>query len=199
MLILLAFSPIISCKDEKPNEFEVCDCIGTSQEEISSEGGDIASSVDGFKIISVKHGYLTPCEGIPQEFQKDGTLVKFSGRIISSCKKEHSGYAIWSIFLEISSIERVDTLYQSGRLTIQIIKTEDFGKPPGFGYIIEDKEKDFKILQAEIPALVGIDPFETYEGALKIAFLVAYRLENFNDFPSVTLGDLNFLKIVEGG
>jgi len=197
--IFLIFSLIISCHDEKLKEFKVCDCTGPLEENIIMEGGDTALSKDGFKIISVKYGYLTPCEDIPVEFQKDGALVRFSGKIIPTCKKEHSGYAIWSILLEISAIEHIDTLYESGRLTIQIIKTEDFGNSPGFGYIISDKVKNFTIRQTEIPALVGTDPFKTYEEALKIAFLVAYRLENFNDFPSVTLGDLNFLKIVEGG
>lgn len=187
---------LFSCEQEKEVSFQVCDCIGNNLENIKMEGGDIALSTDGFKIISVEHGYLTPCQDLPDEFKEDGQLVQFSGKVIPTCRKEHSGYAIWSLYLEITEIKKIDTLYKSGNLIIEIIQTENYGKPAGFGYIIHDLKKDFKIVQAEIPAQLGIEPFKTKEDAMKIAYLVAYRLENFDDFPSVYLGDLHFLKIM---
>lgn len=192
-LILLI---LFSCEREKEQLFEVCDCSGSELVNLSSEGGVVAASVDGLKIISVNNGYLTPCGEISPELMKEGQLLFISGRIISSCKKEHSGYAVWSQYLEIEEIMPVDTLYLNGNLTIEIIKTEDYGKPSGFGYIVHDRKKNFKIVQTEIPTQVGEDPFKSREDAIKIAYLVAHRLESTDDFPSVYLGDLHFLKIL---
>lgn len=187
---------LFSCEQEKETSFTVCDCVGKSVENIKGEGGDVALSVDGFKIISVEHGYLTPCQELSEEFKKDGQLVQFSGKIIPTCKKEHSGYAIWSYYLEITEIKKIDTLYKSGNLIIEIIQTENFGKQEGFGNIVHDIKKDFKIVQDEIPAQLVVEPFKTKADAMKVAYLVAYKLENFDDFPSVYLGDLHFLKIL---
>lgn len=187
---------IFSCEREREQIFEVCDCSGSELVRLNSEGAVVAASVDGFKIISVKSGYLTPCEEISTELMKEGQLVIISGRIITNCKKEHSGYAVWSQYLEVSEIRAIDTLFQNGNLTIEIIKTEDYGKPNGFGYVVHDRMKDFRIVQTEIPTQVGNDPFKSAEDAKKIAYLVAHRLESSNDFPSVYLGDLHFLKIL---
>lgn len=191
---LIVFA-IFSCDKGKEVEFKICDCVGKQEESVNLEGGDVVLSVDGYKIISIEHGYLTPCQVLPESFQEEGQLVQFTGRIIPTCKKEHSGYAIWSLYLEITEIKKIDTLYKNGNLSIEVIRTENYGKQPGFGYIVEDARKNFKIVQDEIPAQLGIEPFKTKEDALKIAFLVAHRLNNFEDFPSVYLADLHFLKI----
>ena len=193
-LIFIIF--LIACETEKERMFEVCDCVGNEIQNIKMEGANISLSVDGYKLISTEHGYLTPCNELPDDFRLDGQLVQVTGKIIPTCKKEHSGYAIWSLYLEITEIKKIDTLYENGNLTIEIIQTENYGKPPGFGYIVYDRAKNFKILQDEIPAQLGTDPFKTREDAQKIAYLVAYKLENFSDFPSVYLGDLHFLKIL---
>lgn len=190
--------PVIffSCDREKEQIFEVCGCSGSELVSLSAEGGVVAASVDGLKIISVNNGYLTPCGEFSTELMKEGQLLVISGRIIMSCKKEHSGYAVWSQYLEIEEIMPIDTLYQNGNLTIEIIRTEDYGKPIGFGYIVHDRKKNFRIVQTEIPTQVGDDPFKSPEDAKKIAYLVAHRLESTDDFPSVYLGDLHFLKIL---
>lgn len=191
----IIFTAFFSCEKGKDVEFEVCDCLGKQIESINLEGGDVALSIDGYKIISIAHGYITPCQELPDDLRIDGQLVQVSGKLIPTCKKEHSGYAIWSQYLEITEVKKIDTLFQNGNLTIEIIKTENYGKQPGFGYIVQDKKKNFKIVQDEIPAQLGTDPFKTRADALKIALLVAHRLDNIDDFHSVYLADLHFLKI----
>lgn len=186
-----------SCGKDKEAVYTVCDCRGTKIENVVLEGGVVALSRDGYKIISVEHGYVTTCSDLPTEFQVDGQLVLFSGRIIPTCKKFHSGTGLWSLYMETTEIRKIDTLYQKGPLTINTIRTEDYGKQKGFGYIVNDTRKDFKIVQDEIPAQLGTDPFKTREEALKIAYVVAFRLENTKNFPSIYLGDLYFLKIIK--
>jgi hypothetical protein len=137
------------------------------------------------------------CAEIPIAFQKEGQLILISGRFIPNCKKNYSGYGLQTQYFDFSEIKGIDSLYNSGSFTIKIIKTENFGNSPGFGYEIFDSEKNFRITQKEIPAQAGTEPFKTKEDALKIGYLVAYKLKNFDDFPSVYLGELFFLKIID--
>ena len=194
----LVFLSFFSCKDKVP-EFSVCGCTASSVERISEEGAIVALSRDGYKLISVKYGYLTPCADLPLEFQVDGQLVLFSGSLIKTCYKDHSGTGLRSLKVEIAAINSRSALYQSGNLTLTIINTADYGKEPGFGYIVNDLKKEFKIIQTQIPGSNSVKTFKTAQDALKIAFVVAYRLENVNDFPSIYLGDLYFLKIIDVG
>jgi hypothetical protein len=50
-------------------------------------------------------------------------------------------------------------------------------------------------LYPQIPA--GQGPFLRKEDALRIGFVVMNRLQTKNDFPSIYLGDLYFLKIID--
>ncbi len=197
LVFLLFLIVVFSCVNDKETIYKVCECTANAQENIKSEGGVVALSRDGYKIISIKYGYLTPCVDLPLEYQTEGQIILFSGHLISTCYKEHSGTGLRSLYVEVNDLKKSDTLFQNGPLTITTIHTEDYGKAPGFGYIVNDTKKNFKIIQDQIPGSTKMETFKTKEDALKIAFIVAYRLENFKDFPSVYLGDLWFLKIIE--
>ncbi len=198
--VFLSFIFLLGISDctKKEPVFDVCNCQGTKIEDIKNEGGVIAFSADSTKIISVNHGYITTCLNLPQDFQIDGARVLFSGRMILTCKKQHGGYAVWSTYLDLSNISKIDTLYVNENPQIRIVKTEDYGLAPGFGYLLNDTRINFKIQQFEVPAVGGQSPFKKYNDALKIAFLTAYKLENSNDFPTIYLGDLSFLRIIPG-
>jgi hypothetical protein len=189
------FSVILFSCTKNEEKYQVCNCLGDKIENVHLDAGVITNTLDGFKIISTGLEIVTPCQDLSEEFKVEGKLVQFSGKMISTCRKEHYGYGIYSTYVEISSITGVDTLYQNGPLTIKIVRTADYNNKPGFGYIIEDKIKAFKINQTSIPAL-SLVPFDNQKDATKIAFLVGYRLRHLNDFPSIDLGDLLFLKII---
>lgn len=177
-------------------EHTICDCKGIKVDNINDEAGVVASTVDGFRIISVNRGYIAPCNEIPIDYQFDGALIYFSGQMISKCIKERPGYGIWLSHLIVGSIKKADTLFVNESPQIRIIRTEDYGYQPGFGYMIYDVEKKFRILQPTVPNdIPGIHVFKTYNDAVKTAFVVAYKLKNFNDLPSIQLGDLYYLQI----
>ncbi|MGK7389024.1 MAG: DUF4907 domain-containing protein [Candidatus Cyclobacteriaceae bacterium M2_1C_046] len=63
----------------------------------------------------------------------------------------------------------------------------------GYGYYLE--YNGLRIKQEEIPAAPGIIPFKTHGEALKIAYLVAYRLKNEQGMPAITTWELGFFNI----
>lgn len=198
-LIFLTLSVAFStCNNsiERKN-YELCGCFGQKEVKINQEGAIVALTLDGYHIISIDHGIMTPCSPIPTEFQKDGQLALISGRVIPTCFRDYLGYGFQTLVFETHSIERIDTLFQTGTLTIKLIKTEDFGLPMGFGYEITNTAKNFFIRQTHVQAHPG-GPFKTPADALKTAFLVAHKLKTKNDFPSAYIGELYFLKVSDG-
>jgi hypothetical protein len=172
----------------------VCGCSTDEVVQLESSGAVTASSVDGYTFVSVDAGIGKLCSAWDSTFS-EGELVLLKGRASLDCKELKSGYGMWVYDLHVDSVEPIDTLYTQGPITIEILKTEDYGAPPGFGYEISHKEKNFSIRQLEVPGLAGTDPFTRREDAVKIAFLVAFKLKNFDDFPTVYLGELAYLKI----
>jgi hypothetical protein len=185
---------LVSC--EKDEVFELCSCKGSEVQTIESAGGVVALTRDGYKIISVEHGIVNSCEQLPADFQVDGMQVTFSGKYIPTCTKNFSGYGVLnSKIVEVDNIQAASDLYSTGNITIKVYEISG-GKTQGYGYEIHDKAKNFNIMQDEVPAVGGTDPFENEIDARKIAFLVAFKLNTSDGFPSVYLGELFLLRII---
>jgi hypothetical protein len=194
LLILPLLMLLGSC--EKDEVFELCTCTGAEIRSIENAGGVVALTREGYKIVSVDHGIVNTCEELPANLQVDGLQVTFSGKYIPSCTKDFPGYGIMNTkIIELDSIHATTNLYSVGDLTIKIFQTPA-SQPQGFGYEIFHKAKNFRIIQDEVPAMGGTDPFENEMDARKIAFLVAFKLNTINDFPSVYLGELFLLRII---
>lgn len=203
-ILLYLFVVFTGCTYHDINDtrvYMVCECKTNKIERIKDEGGIITSTADGYKIISVNHGYLTSCVDIPSEYQVDGMLVYFSGEIvysneiISTCIKEQASFGLWSTYISLESVKKADTLYVNESPQIRIVKTEDYGLQPGFGYTIYDVQKDFRLQQFAIPWIPSQIPYKTETDALKMAFVMGYRLENFKGYPYLVLADLYFTQI----
>jgi hypothetical protein len=193
-LLLPVFIFLASC--EKDEVFELCSCKGSDFQSIENAGGVVALTRDGYKVISVDHGIVNSCEHLPINLQVDGLQVTFSGKYIPTCTKDFPGYGIvGSKIVEIGDIQPASNLYSAGNITIKIFQTSA-GQTAGYGYEINHQTKNFNIIQDEIPAMGGTEPFETEEDARKIAFLVAYKLNTSDDFPSVYLGELYLLRVI---
>lgn len=176
-------------------EHNICGCKSRYIENIDNEGGIIVATVDGYMIISVQHGYLAVCDSIPKGLRTDGVLVRFSGQVIPTCKLVPSGYGLIYLNMKLLTIKKVDTLYVNESPQLRIVKTEDFGLQPGYGYTIYDVQKDFRLQQFAIPWIPSQIPYKTETDALKMAFVMGYRLENFKGYPYLVLADLYFTQI----
>jgi hypothetical protein len=187
---------IASCDNEVKHV--VCGCEDTDLQTHVDEGGIVAQTREGYKIISVDNGIVNPCEGdLPENLQTNGQLVTFSGSSLAKCTKNFPGYGIArTTVVELSSVKSATGLYESGDITIKLISVSG-SKGVGFGYEIVHKLKNFFIRQSEVPGVEGTDPFENEADALKVAFLAAYKLDNFDDFPTIYLGELYLLGIID--
>jgi hypothetical protein len=197
--VTFLLASLVLCCDDQPTLYSICNCTGEKQEMLTDEGGIVAETREGFKVISVNHGIMETCVDIPANYQSDGTGIVLTGRMVNECSRNFSGYGVTAPFVDIDKISTSDDQFQAGAITIKIIKTEDLGLAPGFGYEIFHEAKNFRILQTEIPAQPGTEPFQTREDALRVAYLVAHKLWKYDDFPSVYIGELYFLKIIDGG
>ena len=78
----------------------------------------------------------------------------------------------------------------SQNLSYEIIEVDS-----GYGYNILLDDGKPMIKQHHIPGIQGLKTFANKEQAMKIAELVKYKLENNIMPPSVTLNELDSLKI----
>ena len=197
LVFLLFLIVVFSCVNDKETIYKVCECTANAQENIKSEGGVVALSRDGYKIISIKYGYLTPCVDLPLEYQTEGQIILFSGHLISTCYKEHSGTGLRSLYVEVNDLKKSDTLFQNGPLTITTIHTEDYGKAPGFGYIVNDTKKNFKIIQDQIPGSTKMETFKTKEDATKVALLVIEKIKKGEMPPTISIDEMKTLNVIK--
>lgn len=197
ILVTIAFLFFVqSCSDKTGGSS--CGCKGNVIH-IDSLGGVVALTHSGdYVIITDKLGIISPCSGFTDNWKVDGTLIFLSGSYIASCSKIQSGFGVRLASFDVTSISKVDTLFTSPPVTINIIQSVGYGYASGFGYKIQDAKKpDFIIEQPNIPGLGHNITFKTPKDAFKIAVLVCSKLENANDFPTVNLGELFYLNIVD--
>lgn len=191
--VLASFLLVSGCDSE--TKTIVCNCEGTLTMFENYRGIVAFSRTDQFIIVSDQLGFVVPCEGFDSAMMIDGEKIIFSGTYISNCTEYNTSYGINTFNVQLSSIERSDTIYSKPPLKIEIIKSEDYGYPVGFGYRLEYKNT-FKILQPILPGVGGLIPFSTTSDAFKVAIRTGYRISKENDLPSTPLTDLYYLRII---
>ena len=197
IIILFWLSTLSFCsKDRDPPGPLICGCEATGNAPISNQGAVVVNTTSGFFYLSAFSGYYQSCNGIESQFATDGLQVRISGTIKATCNKPDDIYKIEKQnYSTINSISIAsDSLFNDTPFHLQIIRSEDYGFSPGYGYRIT--YGTFKILQATIPAIGGNKPFKTTTDAFKTAVLVCYKLNTKTGSPSLTVQDLSFLKVL---
>ena len=182
----------LGCKKEK--QTEACGCNSDKTEVIENLFGIIVETDDGFEILSDEKGLLLPCSELATQFKKEGQPVTVSGTLKISCKKIPDKFEITP--LEISSLKLLASGYSGTDITLKIIKSEDYGYKPGFGYFIEDLRSPHgtRIVQPFLPAVSGLNPFCTMEDAMKTGLSVIYGLRAHQD-GSITEELLDYINV----
>lgn len=185
-----------SCSDRQSDS--LCNCKGSLQYFDNINGVIVKSRPGDYIIISDKLGIVLPCTGLSDENKVDGQLVSFSGSYIPTCIDVQKGYGVNVTRVAITSISKVDILYSTPPLTINILHTEDYGRPIGFGYEIQySKVENFVIRQLDIPGVGNNQTFKTASDAFKVAVLVGYKIELLKGFPIIQPGELFYLQIID--
>jgi hypothetical protein len=195
--ILFLLYILISFSCRKENETEKCGCDGTKTERIEKIFGIVVETDDGFEILTDEKGLLLPCSGLPEDFKIESQPVIVSGTLKIPCKKIPYEFSITPV--EIREIKLRGSTYDKTDITLTIIKSEDYGYDPGFGYFIEDYRPlvEIKVLQPHIPAVSGLIPFNTPDEATITGVLVIYLLrKNPGLLPSLSLEILKYVNII---
>jgi hypothetical protein len=194
LTILLLMLLLDSCQEDI--DPITCSCNSNGTELIQAQPGIIINTLDGFRFLDPVNGYYVPCHPLSNDVTIDGLLVTLSGTNKSSCLQERDANKIQKeSHAVISGVTIIsDSTFNNSNFKITIIKSENYGYSQGFGYRI-DHVDNFDVLQPTIPGVEGYVPFETKSDALKVAVLVAYLLNQHIGLPSVTLNDLDYLKI----
>jgi hypothetical protein len=156
----------------------------------------ISETDDGFQIISDEKRLLLPTAELAHEFKKDGQPVMVSGILKAPRKVIRDGFSVTPI--EISELNLQISAYEKSDITLSIIKSEDHGGKPGFGYFIEDQRSPspFRTLQYLRPAVPGLDAFCSWEQATKTAICVIYQMRKARGFPSLTAELLDYIHVL---
>ena len=175
LLILFSFG----C--EKQEQTEDCGCDSEKTEVVENLFGIVVETDDGFEILTDEKGLLLPCSELAPEFKKEGQPVIVSGTLKAPYKKIPDKFEITPI--EINALQLRAFVYNKTDITLEIIKSEDHGLKPGFGYFIEDLRTPHgtRILQPHLPAVPGLDPFCAPEDAMKTGLSVIYGLRAHED------------------
>ena len=191
LFILISFG----CK--KQNETEKCGCNSTRTELLEKIFGIVIETDDGFEILTNEKGLLIPCSQLIGGFKTESQPVVVSGTLKIPCKKIPYEFSVTPI--EISEIKLRDSNYDKTDISLTIIKSEDYGYLPGFGYFIEDHKASggLKILQPHIPVVSGLIPFGTPAQARKTGVLVIHLLrKNQGVLPSLSMEILQYINII---
>jgi hypothetical protein len=193
--LILIFYILIGFGCRKDNETEKCGCDGTKTEFIDKMFGIVIETDDGFEILTDERGLLIPCFELTGEFRNGSQPVTVSGTLKIPCKKIPYGFDITPI--EINELKLRGSTYDKTDITLSIIKSEDYGYDPGFGYIIKDLRSGLNISQPHIPAVSGLIPFSTPNQATKAGVLVIHLLrKNPGQLPSLSIDILKYLNII---
>ena len=196
LFILVLF--FASCDSEIKSK--VCQCEGQlvsfkNYRGMVAQVRNLNSTTSDFMIVSDQLGYVSACPGLADEMKIDGQKVVFSGKYINNCQTPITSYGVTTMNVQLTDLQKSDTIFTAGPLKIEIFRSEDYGYPVGFGYFI-DYQNRVKIGQHTIPGIGNNITFKTSKDAYKIALRVGYRLNTSKDFPSTPYTDLYFLKIV---
>ncbi|HEY5771261.1 MAG TPA: DUF4907 domain-containing protein [Chitinophagaceae bacterium] len=193
--VILILYMLISFSCKKEAETEKCGCDGTKTEFIEKIFGIVIETDDGFEILTDEKGLLIPCSELAGDFKNGSQPVTVSGTLKVPCKKIPYDFEVTPI--EISELKLRDSTYDKTDITLTIIKSEDYGYDPGFGYFIDDHRSGLRISQPHIPAVSGLIPFNTPDQATKTGVLVIYLLrKNSGPLPSLSIEILKYINII---
>ncbi len=179
----------------KHTETDSCGCNSPQTESVKNIFGIVIETDDGFEILSDEKGLLKPCSELAANLKTGSQAIILSGTLKTSCKEIPADFSITPI--EISEYKLSASAYTKTDITLTIIKSEDYGYPKGFGYLIEDtRPGGKKILQPHIPVIQGLVPFSTPEQATKTGMLVIYLQRKGFDLPSLSMEVLQYINIV---
>jgi hypothetical protein len=184
------------CCDEPIPPPVICDCVAPNTNESFNTPSLVVNTTRGYFLLSVDLGFINLCSTLNSEFQQDGLMLFASGRIKSTCNMVGNSYKIPETFSVFESgVKATDSLFTNlPDYKIKIIRSEDYGHGPGYGYHIEIRNSS-DILQPFQPAISGYNPFKTPTDAYKVALLVVFKLST-NRLPSIAIEDLVFLQTI---
>ena len=186
---------LISFSCHKHDKIEKCGCDGTKTEFIEKIFGIVIETDDGFEILTDEKGLLIPCSELPMDLKNGSQPVTVSGTLKIPCKKIPYDFEVTPI--EISEIKLRASTYDKTDITLSLIRSEDYGYDPGFGYFIDDYISGLKISQPHIPAVSGLIPFNTPDQATKTGVLVISLLrKNPGQLPSLSIEILQYINII---
>jgi hypothetical protein len=193
---LCAGALVVGCGSEI--KYQACKCEGELVSFENYRGMVAITRTNDFVIVSDQLGYIAACAGLDDGFKVDGAKVVFAGRYIKNCQTPLPSYGVSTLNVQVTSIQKSDTIFTNGPLIIKIVPSEDnYGNyTGGYGYNLNFKNM-FEINQVTIPGIGGWKPFKNEKDAIKIAIRVGYRLNTSKDFPSTPYTDLYYLKIVD--
>jgi hypothetical protein len=198
-IILIAIGFMAGCESASDPEPRICNCDSKVSSNFNSVQGIMTNTMDGIVFLSPVEGYYEICNDVNAELSVDGLMVTASGDLKSTCIQEHDVVfkMIDYSFVNINSWNIVeDSLFTEFPAKIKIIKSEYPGYEPGFGYDVQTSDGGVHIVQTHLPAVGGKKPFKTATDAFKTAVLVAYKLNSDMGLPTITVADLQYLKVL---
>lgn len=194
-LTIFILTALISFSCDKEAETEKCGCAGTKTETIDNIFGLVIETDDGFEILTDEKGLLIPCAELAPELKIDFQPVTISGQLRLPCDKVFGEFKITPI--EITEISIRGTNYDKTDISLTVIKSEDYGYDPGFGYFIEDLRtpNGTRNLQPTVPAVGGNVTFDSSDKAIATALLTIYIVRGGHAF--VTPEVLQYINVVD--
>jgi hypothetical protein len=194
--IIFVLYLLLSFGCSKPRDKESCSCTSANTESVEKIFGIVVNTRDGFEILTDEKGLLIPCGELAGNF-KDAQPVTISGSLKNPIKKIAYDFDITPI--NISEIKLRDSNYNKKDISLTIIKSEDYGYAPGFGYHIKDNRDPHgtEILQPHLPAISGIVPFSTKDKAIKTGILVIHLLRKNPPLGSLSQEILDYTRIIQ--
>jgi|GEM_PF-3064422 len=195
MLCLVFMLCGAGCDDNDTPTPIVCDCSADPTGPITEIESIVIRTTKGYYLLSPYKGFLNICNPLDSSLRQDGLMILASGQLKSTCEmpNEYPGIQENFVTLENWKVPDDSLFAQLPGVEIRIIRSEDYGVPPGFGYYVT--VGGMKILQPHLPAVGGNQPFKTRVDAFKIAVLVAYKLKA-GLHPAIAVNDLVFFKII---
>ncbi|WKZ58793.1 MAG: hypothetical protein QY309_13085 [Cyclobacteriaceae bacterium] len=186
---------VFGCSKEADIEVEKCGCDGTKTETVDNIFGLVVETTDGFEIITDEKGILKPCTELTGDIAADFQPVTLSGQLRLNCNEISGYFKITPI--EINEITIRATNYNKTDITLTIVRSEDYGYEPGFGYFIEDKRTTFgtRWLQPHIPAVGGLSTFDSEDKAVKTGLLSIFSVRGQSAY--ITPEILEYIKVVQ--
>lgn len=194
-----------SCNDSEP---KVCGCKSNETERISDSYCSVLIVDDAPVLICLDKGYVTLCDTVVS--LNDGDILhEVNGSVQSSCTLNldtayafNETYIYKASYFKPHSFNKYTQPLLNNPITwkhfkIEIIRSEDYGYPVGFGYTIINYNTEFTLVQPILP-VEGFVPCKSALDAIKAAFLRVSKMQRFKtDFVEMYPEELQFIGVYE--